>query len=287
MRVVFTGGRGLIGRWAVDELVRAGHDVVSIVRDRSVVTPGLRQAQEEVVADAGDVDVLRRLCADAEGVVHLAAIPAPVGYTARELLAANTLTTMSVLEAAGEAGVAGAVLASSVSALGMAWSQDIMSPLYVPVDEDHPLRPTEGYALSKENDEAAARMAARRWGMTVFALRFPFTQTPEAIAERRADRSDEQDLAFAKELWGYLDVRDAAIAVRLALETAVESDESASTVVNVIADDVIVDEPLGDLMRRWHPSVDAVTEGQRCAYDVSRAETAFGFRAAHLVHNAY
>lgn len=286
MRVVLTGGRGNIGRWAVDELVAAGHDVVSVVLETTEIPPGLRAPQQEIVADAGDPEVLRDACQGADGLVHLAAIPAPIGHTARELIEANTLMTMTVLEEAGVAGIRGAVLASSVSALGMAWSEELMPPLYLPVDEAHPLRPTEGYALSKECDEAVARMAARRWGMSVFALRFPFTQTAEAIQARIAEAPASQARVFAKELWGYLDVRDAAMAIRLALENAVSSGDGGSSVLNIMADDVCFDESLSELVRLWHPSVGAVPAGIRCAYDVSRAEAQIGFRARHLVHHA-
>lgn len=90
-----------------------------------------------------------------------------------------------------------------------------MSPLYLPVDEVHPLRPTEGYALSKECDEASARMATRRWNLPVVAMRFPFTATSAMIEARRRD--PDAGTTLAKELWAYLDVRDAARAVELAV----------------------------------------------------------------------
>ncbi|MFE6736556.1 NAD-dependent epimerase/dehydratase family protein [Microbacterium sp. NPDC057650] len=285
MRVVVTGGRGLIGCRAVDELVRAGHHVISIVRERNAVPAELAPPHEEVLADAGDPDILRETCSGADGLVHLAAIPSPTGRTAQELVGANSMTTIAVLEAAGESRVPGVVLASSISVLGMAWSESVMSPLYLPVDEAHPLRPTEGYALSKEWDEAAARMAARRWGMTVFALRFPFTQIADAIHARRADQTPEQERALAKELWGYLDVRDAARAVRLAIESAVTSPCGGAAILNIVADDICADEPLRSLLEKWHPGVAAVPAGLRVPYDISAAEAVIGFRAEHLLHD--
>src|SRR6218665_77390 len=86
VRVVMTGARGLIGSWAADELLRAGHEVVSVIREKSEVAEGLLLAQEEVIADAGDPRVLKRVCDGADGLVHLAAIPSPVGSTAPELI---------------------------------------------------------------------------------------------------------------------------------------------------------------------------------------------------------
>ncbi len=284
MKILVTGGRGLIGRWVVDELVRAGHTVVSVVRTGSPPVVGsLRAAQHEILGDASDADLMSNLCTDVECVVHLAAIPAPVGYTARELVVRNSVTTMTVLEAAGEAGVRGVVMASSISVLGMAWSAATMPPLSLPIDEEHPLRPTEGYALSKEFDEASARMAARRWNLPIVALRFPFTQTREAIAIRASDPAQAERLA--KELWAYLDLRDAARAVRLAVETATSDALPGATILSIMADDVCSPEPIAALIDRWYPSMRGVLPPEaRCAYDTSAAVRAIGFQAEHRLN---
>jgi nucleoside-diphosphate-sugar epimerase len=290
MKILITGGAGLIGRWTVDHLVRAGHDVVAIIREPSRTDTDLRRASREVIGDISDVNLVRREMADGiEGVIHLAAIPAPPGRTAVELLTANSLTTMTILEAAGDAGVDNVVIASSLSALGMAWSDEFMHPLYVPIDEEHPLRPTEGYALSKENDEAAARMAHRRWGMTVIALRFPFTATRAMIDDRiEAARmgADNTETVLAKELWAYLDVRDAARACELALLAADAGTVSGALVLNVMADDVILPQPLPELLAKWHP--DAPLHGQlgKGAYRVAKASETIGFTPQYLLPRA-
>ncbi len=286
MRILVTGGGGLIGRAVVDRLVRKGHEVISVVREPFVPDPAddLNLAATELVGDAADSALLNAAMGGVQAVVHLAAIPAPVGYTAAELLDANAVTTMAVLEAAAGHGVKTAVIASSISALGMAWAEEFMHPLYVPIDEEHPLRPTEGYALSKEDDEAAARMAARRWGMTVVAMRFPYTATSEMIEKRATDATTdpERGRAAAKELWAYLDVRDAAIAVERAIASSESGGIAGSVVVNVIADDVLLDRNLSDLLAEWHPDVPWRASGGRCAYAVDRARKLIGFEARYL-----
>lgn len=290
MRILITGGGGLIGRAVVDRLVRDGNEVVSVVRKPFAPDPadGLAVATTEVVGDASDVALLDSAMTGVQAVVHLAAIPAPVGHSAAELLEANAVTTMAVLEAAAGHGVKTAVIASSVSALGMAWADTLMHPVYVPIDEDHPLRPTEGYALSKEDDEAAARMAARRWDMTVVAFRFPFTATSSMIEHRAAEVAGDpaQALAGAKELWAYLDVRDAAAAVGLAIEAAESGRISGSLVLNAIADDVLVDRPIAELLAEWHPDVPVRPGGGRGGYAVDRARRLIGFEARHLRQHA-
>ncbi|MGO4594933.1 NAD-dependent epimerase/dehydratase family protein [Leifsonia sp. 2TAF2] len=285
MKILVTGGSGLIGRFAVDRLVRSGHDVLAVERTASAPhAAGLLRATTEVIGDASDPRLMDSVMPGIDAVVHLAAIPAPLGHTARELLTANSITTMTVLEAAGEHGVKAVVMASSISILGMAWCADLMDPLYLPVDEDHPLRPTEGYALSKECDEAAARMASRRWGLPIVAMRFPFTDTRESIQSRRTDA--DATTRLAKELWAYLDVRDAARAIELGIGAMIDGAVRGCSVVNVLADDVLLDEPLGELMSLWHPAVpfDADQYGFRGAYDASSARELLGFEAEHLIH---
>jgi nucleoside-diphosphate-sugar epimerase len=281
MRIFVTGGAGLVGRAVVEQLSSRGHEIVSLVRRRSPapLPPGV----SEEVADARDADAVDAFMDGADAVVHLAAIPAPGDRTTLELVNANSLATLAVLEAAGRRGVSPVVIASSISALGMAWSDELMHPLVLPVGEDHPLRPTEGYGLSKEIDEAAARMAARRWGTTVIAMRLPFTGTAEMLRERSAARDTATELSLAKELWGYLDVRDAAAAVELALRAARDGRVSGAHVLNICADDVLPDEPLAALTARWHPNSPITGEVSRGAYATRAAEALIGFRATHLL----
>jgi nucleoside-diphosphate-sugar epimerase len=235
------------------------------------------------VGDAGDPSVMRSALTGADAVVHLAAIPGPVGFSSVELLEANSRTTLNVLECAGTSGVRTAVIASSVSALGMAWYPGLLPPLYLPVDESHPLRPAEGYALSKELDEASARMANRTWDITTVALRFPFTQTMTAIEERRDDSEDDTQRRLAKELWGYLDVRDAARAIRLALQGSIDGRIRGAVVLNIVVDDVCAHEDLATLMAHWHPGVQDARPQAMGAYDTSLAERLIGFQAEHRI----
>lgn len=286
MRIVVTGGAGLIGRTVVDRLAAGGHEVISLVR-----RPSSGRAPEnvtELIGDVSDVSFVdRSLAGGVDAVVHLAAIPSPQDKTAVDLVTANALTTLTVLEGAGRHRVPTVVMASSISVLGMAWSEDVMPPLYLPVDEDHPLRPTEGYGLSKEMDEASARFAARRWGTTVIAMRFPFTGT-EAMIRQRLSQEDDPDMArtLAKELWAYLDVRDAATAVENALDAAYEARIAGALVLNVMAADVLSATPVRELAARWYPEVpigEGLLDG---AYDTNAAHKAIAFHARHLLRRS-
>lgn len=72
MRVAVTGGTGYAGPAIVEEILRAGHEVVALEHRRPVPVrhPRLSRAK----GDVGDVDALRAAFAGCDAVVHLVAI---------------------------------------------------------------------------------------------------------------------------------------------------------------------------------------------------------------------
>lgn len=285
MKTLVTGGNGLIGRYAVDRLVRSGHIVTSLSKARldEHTNPALNRAALNVVGDAGDPAILADLMQGVDAVLHLAANPSPYGMTAAELLRANSVTTLAVLESAADSGVRGVVYASSISMLGLVFGDGrVPGPARLPVDEGAAPTPADAYALSKLVDEASAQMAARRWELSSVALRFPYTQTASAIAERAHDPSQLE--SFARELWAYLDVLDAAEACERALVRIADGTISGAHAVYLAADDVILPgTSLDELVRQHYPELADGLVGRRGAYDTSRAESLLGFRAHRLL----
>jgi len=57
--------------------------------------------------------------------------------------------------------------------------------------------------------------------------------------------------------------------------------------MNIIADDVLLDDSLSDLLATWHPGVDfdPAEYPFRGAYDVSVARDLIGFDADYLLHD--
>src|SRR5436309_2733878 len=64
------------------------------------------------------------------------------------------------------------VLASSINAIGMAYSNENVPPLYFPVDEEHPTRAEDSYSLSKWVGEQVADGFARRRPVQIASFRF-------------------------------------------------------------------------------------------------------------------
>jgi nucleoside-diphosphate-sugar epimerase len=120
MRIFVTGGTGFVGIHVVAALQGRGHEVVCLVRDArkaaTVFTGG--SAPTYVAGDLTDAAALRRGCAEADAVVHLAGLIA--AKSRAELFAVNADGTRAVVDAARAAngGLRRFVHVSSLTATG-------------------------------------------------------------------------------------------------------------------------------------------------------------------------
>jgi nucleoside-diphosphate-sugar epimerase len=270
--VLVTGAAGRFGPWVVSELRQRGYQVVAAdVRQRSTDVPRGIHLERFGLYDQKRLSAALEGCA---GVIHLAAFNSPVGRRPELVFRNNTGTTVSVLEAAARAGVSVAVIASSTSVLGLTYAPTPISPRYVPIDEAHPLDLLDPYALSKAADEQTALAVHRRTGMAVLALRFHWVAPPDAAAER-AKRVAAEPAIAAREVWGYVDARDAATACRLALEHS----EIGYAVLNIVAADSLATTPTVDLIRRYHPTtkIRRGVSGHRSAWSSEQARRLIGY----------
>lgn len=112
MKVLLTGGRGLIGGVTTRELVARGHEVTLVQRSPSGAagTVGVT----EVLGDIRDDAFVQTACLGVEAVIHAAALVGIVGSWA-DFDSVNVRGTRTVLDAARNAGVARFVYVSSPS----------------------------------------------------------------------------------------------------------------------------------------------------------------------------
>ena len=162
--------------------------------------------------------------------------------------------------------------------MGLPYATGPLSPLYAPVDEDHPNIGTDPYALSKEVDERDGRDDASSHGFQVVAFRIPAT-APMAVHVERQQQVARDPGYLSNELWAYLDVRDAARAFGL----AVERDIPGFHVINVMALDTYSALPTAELMARSHPSTPLRRPlvGRESVFDTTRSRELLGFVAQH------
>jgi UDP-glucose 4-epimerase len=121
--------------------------------------------------------------------------------------------TFAVLHAAEEAGVRRLIVASSDSVVGSHYNPPDWQPQYLPIDECHPLRPTEFYSLSKQVTETICRSYAQRGRLEVVVIRPSYIAFPTEYPELEARGSDLKNY----HLWTYVAPEDVARAFQLAL----------------------------------------------------------------------
>jgi nucleoside-diphosphate-sugar epimerase len=241
MRIVVTGGSGKAGRWVVRDLRDHGHDVLNVDVRHDGGPHG-----SCIVADLTDPGQTLELTAQADAIVHLAAIPAPQLRSAAETFRINALSTYNVFAAAEAHGVGRVVWASSETVLGLPFDTP---PLFAPIDETIEPRPETSYSLSKIVSEEMARQFSRRTGITFVGLRISNIMEPQDYA---AFPGWQADLNVRKwNLWGYVDVRDVAQAVRRGLDAPV----AGADVFIVAAADTVMLRPSAELMAEVFPSV--------------------------------
>jgi nucleoside-diphosphate-sugar epimerase len=201
----------------VRDLVAHGHHVLNL--DQAVPREELCKTVRIDLTNYGEVAEAILGGIDERGgrfdaVVHLAAIPAPGLFPNARTFKNNVPTTYNVFLAARQAGIKNVVFASSETVLGLPFD---VPPPYVPVDEEYYPRPESAYSLGKLLDETMAGQFAR-WDpeLKIIGLRFSNVMDPE---DYRAFPSFDSDPRGRKwNLWGYIDARDGAQAVRRAIE---------------------------------------------------------------------
>jgi nucleoside-diphosphate-sugar epimerase len=229
-RVAVTGGSGKLGRAVTAELLAHGWEVLNLDQfpppegdgPRPPFPADPRRARATFVrvdlADygqtAGALAAIDDRHRGLDAVVHLAAIPAPGLRPNAATFANNILCSYNVLAAARQAGIRNVVWSSSETVLGLPFDT---APPYLPVDEEYAARPESSYSLAKRLDEQMAAQFAR-WDprLKIIGLRFSNVMEPPDYA---AFPVFDGDPALRKwNLWSYIDARDGAQAVRLALE---------------------------------------------------------------------
>jgi nucleoside-diphosphate-sugar epimerase len=290
MKIVVTGGAGRLGQLTTRELVAYGHDVLAI--DRTPISdPGCPSS----LVDLSQAQELASLFKRADAVIHLARRRFP--YTSNgfdpasrtwkipdvfgdaENFSYNVTISYNVVAAAFAAGVKKLVMGSSLTIYGFYYPTRFAVPECLPVDEAHPLAPQDPYSISKLVGERICDAFARRSEMQIASLRFAGISadlTQQNLLERR-----KNPLRWAGPLWTYIDVRDAAVACRL----AVERDFSGHEPFNICAPNTIMTGPTLELAKEYFPNVKvrAPLEGNWSGYDCKKARDLLGFTARYLL----
>ncbi len=274
-KVVVTGGNGRLGRLVIRQLLAHEYEVLSLDR-----VPPAEKLCASWMADLRHSGEVYEALKGAFGVVHLGAYQAPNLAPDSETFSNNVTATYNVLKAAADLGVKKVVIASSTAAFGFIYARQPFSPDYLPVDEQHPSKPQDPYALSKVvGEQIADSFITPHKEMTISSLRFPgiiFDFSYEIVRERWNDPKGR-----ASGFWAYIDARDAAMACRLAMEAEFTGHE----LMIVAAPRSSMKEPTDELIKEYFPAVkktDPKLTGNWSGVSSAKAERILGFAAEHL-----
>jgi UDP-glucose 4-epimerase len=174
MKILVTGGAGFIGSHIVDAYLSAGHEVVAV----DDLSSGFRHNVPKDVR-LHEVDIRSERLAEVfaterpEVVNHQAARANVRESFEKPLLYAdvNVIGSVNVLECCRQYGVKKVIYASTGGAV-------YGEPLWLPVSEDHPIRPLDPYGASKHHVEHYLFLYRASFGISYTALRYPNVYGP-------------------------------------------------------------------------------------------------------------
>jgi nucleoside-diphosphate-sugar epimerase len=272
MRLAITGSTGRVGSAIVDMALADGHSVVSI--DRVAPPPGSERPNVTFVQlEMSDYDGLVAALRDTDALIHMAAIPSPGHHPDHVVHNNNVVGSYNALRAAAEVGHKRVCQASSINAIGAAYSR-MPRYDYFPVDELHPTYNEDPYSLSKWICELQAESMVRRYeDMTIASLRFHGVVPSREVMMGWEKQHGPQ---LSKHLWGYTLFSAAARASLL----SVTADFHGAEAFYIVGPDSTSEVPSLELAQRFFPNVPITGDlsGHKGFFNCSKAERLLGWK---------
>lgn len=185
MKVLITGGMGVIGAFVAEKFVQEEHRPVLYSRHRDDKL--IRGIADRVDIELGDILDLPRLIEVIKKylithIIHTAAFVGALSQADPALsVQVNVMGTVNILEAARLFGVERVVYTSAKGVYG-----DVRGkhghPTYQPLNEDHPKNPVRIYDAAKFMGENSGLFYHSHYGLDFVALRFSTTYGPGKTA---------------------------------------------------------------------------------------------------------
>jgi len=270
MKIALTGASGRVGRGIAALAVAQGHGIVGI--DRVAKHEELADSVEFIQAEMSDYDALVAAFTGCDALIHMAAIPSPGRHPDQVVHNNNVEGSYNALRAAAETGIMRVCQASSVNAIGHAYSR---KPRYdfFPIDETHANYSEDPYSLSKWICEQQADAFVRLYdGMTIASMRFHYVVPDRAMATAVYPAEGPN---VDKHLWAWTHLNAAADACIRSLQATFTGHE----VFYIVSPTTTVEVPSLELAARYLPNVPITGDlsGLRSFFNSSKAERLLGW----------
>lgn len=167
MRILVTGGAGFIASHIVDRLIVLGHQVCiidSMIHGKKSNVNKYAILKEIDIRDDKLIDTFHEF--RPEIVIHNAAqvsVPRSIEKPMEDA-SINILGSINVLEASRKVGVRKIIYPASAAIFGQ--------PVYLPINEDHPLNMISGYGITKHTVEHYLQVYKILYNMDYVVLRY-------------------------------------------------------------------------------------------------------------------
>ena len=223
MKIFITGATGLVGAHTALELLRAGHSVRLLVRDRKKAEDYFRahgvELNDFVVADMRDAAAIKKGLEGCDALVHAAAVVGMERRRADEIYNSNIEAIHAVIGTACESGIKNIIHVSSVGAL---FIDKKLHPEIKIVDESAPIGSSvEAYGRSKAYCEKYVRELQTQGA----PIQITYPTSIWGPDDPKLNESNNAMKIFYNMVlpvttsgFQFIDVRDLAVAHRLMLE---------------------------------------------------------------------
>ena len=183
-KVLITGGAGFIGSNLAISLVDQGAIVTivdSMIPDLGGNDENLKDIYDSITFDKSDLrdtDKINKLVRDQDVIFHLAGSVSHIDSMLNPKLdlALNTEATISLLEAVRHNNPTARIVFSSTR-------QIYGKPQYLPVDENHPISPTDTNGIHKQAAEEYMSLYHKVYGLKTVSLRLTNTYGPRQLVK--------------------------------------------------------------------------------------------------------
>jgi nucleoside-diphosphate-sugar epimerase len=158
-KIAITGAHNPLGQEVVKWVEMNGYSTVLI--DYTDTGSKSSDSQTHIVDIANDYDGTVKAFTGCDAVIHLAAthleailVPVLIGKPGSVVHMNNVQAAFNCFRACGELGIKRICHASSFNAIGLAYTNQFK---YFPIDEEHPIIPTDAYTLAQLEVEVQAR----------------------------------------------------------------------------------------------------------------------------------